>query len=143
VEEVLKRDVKMGIIKELPANTPAKWCHKMVDTSKPGSPKPRGTVDMSALKTASYRLTHPGAPPFLEAQSVPADSYKTVTDALQGFHMIPLHEDSREYTNFLMEWGMFRYKRMPMGDHQTHKKLGSWAPGSRGTFLKIIKLRNI
>ena len=85
----------MGIIEELPANTPAKWCHKMVVTSKPGSTKPRKTVDMSTLKTASYRLTHPGAPPFLEEQSAPADSYKTVTDAWQGFHMIPLHEDSR------------------------------------------------
>ena len=31
--------------------------------------------------------------------------------------MIPLHKDSREYTTFLTEWGMFRYKRMPMGDH--------------------------
>jgi hypothetical protein len=117
IEEGLKRDIKMGIIEELPPNTPAKWCHKMVVTSKPGSTKPRRTVDMSALKTASYRLTHPGAPPFLEAQSVPADSYKTVTDAWQGFHMIPLHEDSRQYTTFVTEWGMFRYKRMPMGDH--------------------------
>ena len=53
---------------------------------------------MSALKTASYRLNHPVAPPFLEAKSFPADSYKTVTDAWQGFHMIPLHEDSREFT---------------------------------------------
>ena len=58
VEEGLKRDVKMDIIEELTANNPAKWCHKMVVTSKPGSPKPRRTVDMSALKTASYRLTH-------------------------------------------------------------------------------------
>ena len=81
VEEGLARDVKMGIIEELPPDTQAVWCHKMVVTSKPGSPKPRRTVDMSALKSASYRLTHPGAPPFLEAQSVPADSYKTVTDA--------------------------------------------------------------
>ena len=31
--------------------------------------------------------------------------------------MIPLYEDSRKYTTFLMEWGMFIYKRMPMGDH--------------------------
>ena len=91
------RDVRMGIIEELPATTPAKWCQKMVATSKPGSPKPRGMVDMSALKTASYRLTHPGAPPFLEAQSVPLDFYKTITDTWQGFHMIQLHEDSRQY----------------------------------------------
>ena len=72
---------------------------------------------MSALKSASYRLIYPGAPPFLEAQSVPANSYKTVTDAWQGFHMIPLHEDSRKYTTILTEWGMYRYKRMPMGDN--------------------------
>ena len=31
--------------------------------------------------------------------------------------MIPHHKDSVEYTTFLTEWGMFRYKRMPMGDH--------------------------
>ncbi len=79
VEEGLAKDVKMGNIEELPIDTPSIWCHKMVVTSKPGSPNPRRTVDMSALKSASYRLTHPGAPPFLEAQSVPADSYKTVT----------------------------------------------------------------
>ena len=117
VEEGLARDVEMGIIEKLPANTPAIWCHRMVVTSKPGSPKPRRTVDMSALKEASYRLTHPGSPPFLEAQSVPAKSFKTVTDAWQGFHMIPLHPDSMQYTTFLTEWGMYRYRRMPMGDH--------------------------
>ena len=53
MEEGLKRDIKVGIIEEVPANTPAKWCHKMVVTSKPGSIKPRRTVDMSALKNAS------------------------------------------------------------------------------------------
>ena len=31
--------------------------------------------------------------------------------------MILLHKHSGEYTTFLIEWGMFRYKRMPMGDH--------------------------
>ena len=81
---------------------------------------------MSALKTASYRLTHPGAPPFLEAQSVPADSYKSVTDVWQGFHMIPLQKDSREYTNLVTEWGMFRYKRMPMGDHVLMDAYNFW-----------------
>ena len=46
----------------------------MVVTSKLGSHKPRRTVDMSSLKTASYTLTHPGAPPFLEAQGIPANT---------------------------------------------------------------------
>ena len=89
----------------------------MVVTSKPGSNKPRRTVDMSSLKKASYRLTHPGAPPFLEAQSVPSNTFKTVTDAWQGFHMIPLHPDSRKYTTFITEDGMYQYLRLPQGDH--------------------------
>ena len=117
VKEGMERDVRLGIIEKLPPNTPAVCCHRMVVTSKPGSTKPRRTVDMSSLKRASYRLTHPGAPPFLEAQSVPGNTFKTVTDAYQGFHMIPLHPDSRKYTMFITEDGMFQYKRMPMGDH--------------------------
>ena len=31
--------------------------------------------------------------------------------------MIPVHPDSRKYTTFVTEQGMFRYLRMPMGDH--------------------------
>ena len=31
--------------------------------------------------------------------------------------MIPLHPDSMPYTTFVTEWGMYRYRRMPMGDH--------------------------
>ena len=117
VEEQLQRDLNMKIIERVPPNTPAICCHRMVVTTKPCSPKLRITVDMSGLKGASYRLTHPGAPPFLEAQSVPEDTYKTVTDAWKGFHMIPVHPDSRKYTTFVTEQGMFRYLRMPMGDH--------------------------
>ena len=31
--------------------------------------------------------------------------------------MIPVHPDSRQYTTFVTEQGMFQYLRMPMGDH--------------------------
>ena len=57
------------------------------------------------------------SPSFLEAQSVPEDTHKTVTDAWKGFHMIPVHPNSRQYTTFVAEQGMVRYLRMPMGDH--------------------------
>ena len=46
----IERDVKLGIIEKLPPNTPAICCHRMVVASKPGSTKPRRTVDMSSLK---------------------------------------------------------------------------------------------
>jgi hypothetical protein len=34
-----------------------------------------------------------------------------------GLPYDPIHEDSWQYANFVTEWGMFRYKRMPMGGH--------------------------
>jgi hypothetical protein len=43
IKEGLKRDIKMGIIKELPANTPAKWCHKMVVT-RPSPMRGRASI---------------------------------------------------------------------------------------------------
>ena len=78
---------------------------------------------MSSLKTASYRHTHPGAPPFLEAQGIPANTYKTVTDAWQGFHINPLDPNSMKYTTFLTEEGMYSYKRMPMGEPRVHGRI--------------------
>ena len=116
VKEELNKDEKMGIIEKVPANEPSIWCHKMVVTTKPGSKKLRRTVDMSGLKKASYRMTHPGLSPFLQAQDIPPNSYKTVTDAWQGFHMIPLDPESIKYTTFITEFGRYRYKRMPQGD---------------------------
>ena len=29
--------------------------------------------------------------------------------------MISLHKESKKFTTFLTEWGMYRYKRMPNG----------------------------
>ena len=40
VEEGLEKDIRLGIIEKVPANTPAIGCHKMVVMSKPGSTKP-------------------------------------------------------------------------------------------------------
>ena len=117
VKDAMERDVRLGIIEKLPPNSLAVCCHRMVVTSKPRSNIPRRTVAMSNLKKVSYRQTHPGSPAFLEAQSVPSGTFKTVTDAWQGFHMIPLHPDSQKYTTLITEDWMYRYLRLPQGDH--------------------------
>lgn len=36
-------------------------------------------------------------------------------DFLSGFHQIPLHEDSRNFTSFTTDSGTFRFKRLPFG----------------------------
>ena len=41
-------------------------------------------------------------------------------DALQGYHQVPLAEDCRHLTTFLLPQGKFRYKRGPMGLKSTN-----------------------
>ena len=36
-------------------------------------------------------------------------------DAVDGYHAIPLHNDSKQLTNFITPWGAYRYKRLPQG----------------------------
>ena len=59
IKSGIERDIGLGILEMVPDNEPSVWCHQMVVTSKPGSNKLRRTVDMSSLKAASYRQTHP------------------------------------------------------------------------------------
>ena len=53
--------------------------------------------------------------PFHQARSVPPDTYKTVTDAWNGYHSVPLHEDDRHFTTFITPRGRYRYKVAPQG----------------------------
>ena len=39
----------------------------------------------------------------------------TLLDLEDGFHQMPLSEDSRQYTAFYTPWGVFEWKVLPMG----------------------------
>ena len=86
----------------------------MVVTRKPNG-KPGRTVDMSALNKVSLRETHHVKPPFHQAKSIPPNTWKTVTDAWNGFHCVPLAEEDREYTAFITPVGRFWYRMTPQG----------------------------
>ena len=42
-------------------------------------------------------------------------TWKTVTDAWNGYHSVPLRESDRKLTTFITPWGRWRYKRLPQG----------------------------
>ena len=46
---------------------------------------------------------------------VPKDTYKTVLDAWEGYHSIPLAEEDKNYTTFITPWGRYRYCTSPQG----------------------------
>ena len=114
VKKQLEDDVALGVLERVPHGEPSKWCHRMVITRKANG-GPRRTVDMSSLNKASLRETHHVKPPFQQARSIPPKTWKTVTDAWNGYHSVPLCEDDRHLTTFITPWGRFRYRMAPQG----------------------------
>ena len=125
VAEQLERDVALGVIERVPPGTPVTWLHNMVVTAKADG-TPRRTVDLQALNKVSVRETHHTVPPAKQARSIPRNQIKTVTDAWNGYHSIPINAEDRDKLTFITEDGRYRYCRAPMGflssgDAYTHR----------------------
>ena len=114
VKAGLDQDVRLGVIEPVPVGTPVTWCHRMVVVAKKTG-KPRRTVDLQALNQHAVRETHHTQSPFHQARTVPPNTYKTVCDAWNGYHSIPLIEADRHLTTFITPWGRYRYCVAPQG----------------------------
>ena len=114
VQQDLERDVDIGVLEKVSANTPVTWCSRMVVTAKSDG-TPRRTVDLQPQNRHSVRQTHHVQSPFHLANKVPQGVKKTVTDAWNGYHSVPIHEDDRHFTTFITPWGRYRYKVAPQG----------------------------
>ena len=114
VKNNLLQDVALGVIEEVPYGEPVQWCHRMVVTRKHDG-SPRRTVDLSPLNRYCKRETFPAESPFRTARRIPGKSWKTVTDAWNGYHSVPLRESDRQLTTFITPFGRYRYTRAPQG----------------------------
>ena len=110
VHDGIVQDENLGVLEKVPYGEPVRCCSQMVLTRKPNG-KPRRTIDISPLNKFCKRETHPGETPFCCARRIPGKSWKTVTDAWNGFHSIPLRESDRYLTTFISPWGRWRYLR--------------------------------
>ena len=77
--------------------------------------KPRRTVDFQPLNKFATRETHHTQSPFLQARSVPHGMKKTIFDAWNGYHSVPICEEDRHLMTFITPWGRYRYKTAPQG----------------------------
>ena len=114
VLDELNRDVALGVLERVPYGQPTEWCFRMVVTRKKDG-SPRRTVDLSPLNKFCLREAHSSRSPFQLARSVPHHAHKSVFDAWNGYHSVPLREEDRRYTTFSTPWGLFRYRRAPQG----------------------------
>ena len=110
----IKRDIAMGVLEYAPFNEPVTWCHRMVVVAK-GDATPRRTVDMSALNKYCKREPHGSKSPFEMARAVPRETWKSVHDAWNGFHSIPIYEEDRHLTTFQSPLGRLRHAKAPQG----------------------------
>ena len=114
VYQDLERDVKIGVLEKVNPNTPVTWCSRMVVTAKADG-TPRRTVDLQPQNRHSVRQTHHVESPFHLSVRVPPKTKKTVTDAWNGYHSVPIREEDRHITTFITPWGRYRYKVAPQG----------------------------
>ena len=114
VHNDLLRDEVLGVIEKVPYGEPVTWCHRMVVTRKHDG-TPRRTVDLSPLNKHCKRETFASESPFHLARRIPKDSWKTVTDAWNGYHSVPLRKSDRHLTTFITPFGRWRYTRAPQG----------------------------
>ena len=114
VKEDLLRDEALGVIERVPYGVPVSWCHRMVVTRKQDG-SPRRTVDLSPLNKFCKRESYYGESPFVLARRVPGNTWKTVTDAWNGYHSVLLRESDRHLTTFITPYGRYRYTRAPQG----------------------------
>ena len=96
VKEQLDRDVQLGVIEKVEPNTPVTWCHRAFWTRKANG-EPRHVVDLQALNKYCVRDTHYVVPPFQQARMVPPRTWRTVTDAWNGYHSVPLRKEDRHF----------------------------------------------
>ena len=76
---------------------------------------PRRTVYLSPLNKYCKRETCATDTPFKLARRIPKGTFKTVTDAWNGYHGVPLRESDKHLTTFIFQFGRFRYTRAPQG----------------------------
>ena len=98
----------------MPHSEPTEWCHRMVITRKHNG-SPCRTVDLSPLNKFCERKTHAFEAPFHLVNRVPRNTCKTVTDAWNGYHSVPLRVTDRHLTTFIAPFGKWRNTRVPQG----------------------------
>ena len=125
VKKQLEADVALGVIEKVEPNTPATWCHRAFWVRKSDG-SPRRVVDLQSLNRHCLRETHHTVPPFNQARAIPHWTYRSVTDAWNGYHSVPVREEDKHLLTFITEFGRYRYCVAPQGylasgDGYTHR----------------------
>ena len=114
VKAQIDKCCRQGVMGPLTPGTPTPWCSRLLATAKENG-DPRLVVDLQALNAVSVRETHHTPSPWNLVSAIPKGVRKTILDAKDGYHAIPLAPESRPLTTFICEWGRLWFQRAPQG----------------------------
>ena len=101
---MIDRDVAAGILIKVSFNEPTVWCARMVVVKKRDG-RPRRTVDYQSLNSQCLREPVHSESPFHTARRIPQQTWKSVIDAVDGYHSVELDEESSKLTTFITPMG--------------------------------------
>ena len=111
----VKSLVKKKIIRKLKINEVPKYIHPGFFIMKKNK-KPRLVTDLTDINLITERPVHPFYSTAELLKKVdPSASWFCKLDFLQGFHQVPLDEESQLLTTFLLPEGTYCYTKTPMG----------------------------
>ena len=104
VKQSLNEDL---VIEPVSIGEPVKWWSKMIVITR-NDGRSRRTISLQQPNAQCQRETHHCQSPFKVVCQVPPNMKKTIFDAVDGYHAIPLDEASKSLAKFIMEWKRYR-----------------------------------
>ena len=114
-DKTLTLFLESGVIERVPTTEHVEWCSPGFFVPKPNG-KVRLVVDYGAINKFIARPVHPFPSPRDILKDIkPESKWFMKLDATQGYYQIPLANDSKNFTCFLLPSGRYRFTRAPMG----------------------------
>lgn len=111
----LKWFLKSHVLEPVPSSEATEWCSPGFYVPKPNG-KVRLVVDYKQLNRFIDRPTHPFPSPRDIVRMIPPEARWFIKfDALQGYYQMPLDDQSKKLTTFILPSGRYRFTRAPMG----------------------------
>ena len=112
----IRQALEDKVIEEVPVNEPSDWCSRGFFVPKPDGKRLRMVVDLSPVNEFIERPIHPFVAGTDLIKNIKHESKVFAKlDAVMGYFQIPLDQDSKKLTTFLLPSGRYRYCRAPMG----------------------------
>ena len=102
VKARLDAEIEKGIISQVPIGSPSTKCSQKIVVPKKEESTCQ-TADLEHLNSHCLRKIYHCPSPFQLASQIPAKTFKTVLEAVDGHHAIPLDKERQPLTAFITE----------------------------------------